>query len=1605
MSILHSRETQVVIDRVIAESVNLPNGTPKGFAEFVRHYYRSVSYDDLKERDIADLLGSAHAHWQLGKQREESESNIRIYNPDAERHGWQSNYTIIEIVSEDRPFLVDSIAMLLNKLGLTIHLTVHPIFCVERNKDGALTKMNPATSETRDSAAESYLHVEFDRRFGSDSFEQIKRQLDSVLADIKVANEHWASMRAKVLEAADEIEREMKRQGIEDHEDRIEFCRWLEDGNFTFLGYCELNQASKSKLNLDEDSLLGILNCKEQIDTILPSKGLGSEPREQSLLITKANTRSPIHRPSYMDLVTVAKYDRHGQVAGIRVILGLFASTAYNRSVRAIPLLRRKFQQVISRSGLPDNSYDGRVLANIVDNYPRDNLFRISADELFEDVAGIMELQERQRVRVFKRDDPYGRFCSVLVYLPRERYSRDLRIKIQDILLDSLNATSSQFDATFTESVLARINYTIHRVPGTKQKHTDEQILESVTAATRNWSDLIGQAALQRFGEKRRIALMDKYLDAFPHAYQDDFSARTAAADMERMEKLSKACPIRVFFYRPLVESEGAIRLKIYNLNDPISPSDSLPVVENMGLRVESTRPYKIKCASGPVVWIHDYAMAHSDGLDIDPDAQRERFEDAFLRIWNADVENDGFNQLILSAELNWREVSMLRAYSRYLKQIGIQYSESYMIETLTLHPHMTKRLVNLFEMLFSPELVDSAEKFTDQVNFVLSRLEVVKSLDEDVILRSFMNAIMSTLRTNYYRNDEHGEPLPYMSFKIDSARITRMPDPRPMFEIFVYSPRVEAIHLRGGKVARGGLRWSDRREDYRTEVLGLVKAQLVKNAVIVPVGSKGGFVVKQLPAAREETQREVEQCYKTFIRGMLDITDNLKGGEIVPPQDVRAYDAGDPYLVVAADKGTATFSDIANSVSEEYGFWLGDAFASGGSAGYDHKGMGITARGAWESVKRHFRELGTDIQAADFTVVGVGDMGGDVFGNGMLLSRHIKLVGAFNHLHIFIDPAPDPAASFTERKRLFELPRSTWKDYNEKLISKGGGIYERSAKSISLSPEAQSALGIEQSDLTPSELIHEMLMAPVDLLWNGGIGTYVKASSETHDDAADRANDSVRVNGKDLRCRVVGEGGNLGLTQRGRIEYSLNGGRCFTDFIDNAGGVDCSDHEVNIKILLNEVVSEGDMTVKQRNRCLEQMTETVGDHVLADNYDQTQAISIAHTRALELVGEHRRYIRELERAGELNRQLEFLPDNETLRERALNGQGLTMPELSVLLSYSKLTLYQKLLNSDFPEGKYLGREIVGYFPSVLAEQYQPVMFKHRLKREIIATTATNSMVNRVGPTFAFRLSQLTGAEYPDIARAYTAVREIFAMHKVWEAVEALDNVVDAKIQTQMLLYASGLIERASMWVLRHCELPLDIDKVVNLFQAGVEQVAGSLPKSLPSADADPMREQVRHLVESKVPKSLAKIVAGFFPLSTALDIVEISNQTGKPVLFVAEAYFEVGACLDLRWIRDQVADLPAENLWHQLAKSRLRDDVHGHQYAIVLDIVRNSSRKKARETVAEWIKGKGLGYRRLENLIDELKATGSNDFATLSVAISEVHALRRGAIGGVDSG
>ncbi|MDQ3250745.1 MAG: NAD-glutamate dehydrogenase, partial [Actinomycetota bacterium] len=956
------------------------------------------------------------------------------------------------------------------------------------------------------------------------------------------------------------------------------------------------------------------------------------------------------------------------------------------------------------------------------ETYPRDELFQISKEELFEIAMGIVHLQERHRVRFFVRRDTYGRFFSCLVFVPRDRYNTVIRERMQDILLRAFEGANVEYNVRLSESVLARVHFIIYTKPGETPEYDEEEIEGRIVETTRSWTDSLYDAMIEQCGEEQGIELFRKYRDAFSPGYRAGFLPRTAVSDVQRMETLKSDDDLGMSLYHPIEESQDFLGFKLFRLGDQVSLSEILPLLEDMGVEVVDERPHEVKPAGSPPVWIYDFGLVHEAGGELQTGEVKEIFQDAFVRAWRGAVENDGFNRLVLRARLTWREISILRAYCKYLRQTGSTFSQDYMEDALVSNQHIARLIVDLFEARLDPSRQNRAEAESERLKEEIEEaLEAVVSLDEDRILRSFLDITLATLRTNYYQSTPDGDPKGHLSFKLDPERIPGLPLPRPRFEIFVYSPRTEGVHLRGGEVARGGIRWSDRREDFRTEVLGLMKAQTVKNAVIVPVGAKGGFVVKRPPAegGREALQQEVVACYKTLIRGMLDITDNISGDEIVPPPDVTRYDDDDPYLVVAADKGTATFSDIANGISEEYGFWLGDAFASGGSVGYDHKEMGITARGAWESVSRHFRELGHDTQSEDFSVIGIGDMSGDVFGNGMLLSRHIKLVGAFNHMHIFLDPDPDPEKSFDERERLFGLPRSSWTDYDEDLISEGGGIFPRTAKSIPLSQQVREMLDVEAESLTPTELMSAMLKAEVDLLWNGGIGTYVKASSESNAEVGDRANDVLRVDGAELRCRVVGEGGNLGFTQRGRIEYALSGGRIYMDAIDNSAGVDCSDHEVNIKILLDAIVEAGDMTEKQRNELLASMTEEVGDLVLRDNYQQTQAISQAAALAHPMVDVHARYIHALEHEGRLDRTLEFLPGDEELGERRSENKGLTAPERAILLSYSKITTYQVLLNSDAPEDPYLSQELERYFPAPLRDRFREQIHEHRLHRQI----------------------------------------------------------------------------------------------------------------------------------------------------------------------------------------------------------------------------------------------------------------------------------------------
>jgi glutamate dehydrogenase len=1516
---------------------------------------------------------------------------VRVFNPQFEIEGWQSTHTAVQIVTDDMPFLTDSISMELNRRGLGIHSIIHPVITVRRDERGHLTEVLPAAPEAAAGAIrESIINAEVDRQTDATELDALRNHVLRVLGEVRAAVEDWQSMRAQALQVAASLERDPP-AGIDPDEvaETKAFLEWLEAHNFTLLGYRDyevVQNDGEIRLATVEGTGLGILRgggkSSDGFERLPPTvRALALEP--YLLNLTKANSRATVHRPSYLDYVGIKRFDAQGNVVGERRFLGLYSHTAYHASPREIPILRRKYDAVLERAAFPHDSHNEKALIEILESYPRDELFQISVDELFETAMGILHLGERQRLRLFVRADKFGRFLSCLVFVPRDRFNTDNRRRIEAILRQAFDATNVDYTTRVSESVLVRLHYMVYGEPRLRDVDVSE-LERRIVESTRSWADDLEEALIDEEGEERGNALRRIYADAFPPAYRSDWVARSALFDIKRIESLAPD-GIAITLYRPLEAAEGALRAKLFRSGAPLTLSDMLPLFENMGVQVTDERPYELRRHEGTPVWIYDFGLVYEGAAELETERMRERFHDAFIRAWEGRVENDGYNKLVLRVGLGWREITVLRAIAKYMRQAGTTFSDHYVERAVCAHPEIARRLVELFRRRFDPA---GAERDTGAlVTDIESAIDAVESLDQDQILRSFLAVIQAMLRTNWFQTTHRAEPKPYLSFKLDPSKLPWLPPPRPQFEIFVYSPLVEGVHLRGGRVARGGLRWSDRREDFRTEVLGLMKAQMVKNAVIVPVGAKGGFVVKRADADGVE-------CYRTFIRGLLDITDNIAAGDVVPPPDVVRYDDDDPYLVVAADKGTATFSDIANGVAAEYGFWLDDAFASGGSVGYDHKAMGITARGAWESVTRHFRELGRDTQSEDVTVAGIGDMSGDVFGNGMLLSPHIRLVAAFNHREIFIDPNPDAATSFEERRRLFELPRSSWSDYDAEKISRGGGVWPRTAKSIAISPEARAALDIADNALSPNDLIRAILRAPVDLLWNGGIGTYVKASTETHGEAGDKANDALRVDARELRSQVIGEGGNLGVTQRGRIEYALAGGRLNNDAIDNSAGVDCSDHEVNIKILLGQVVAEGDLTTKQRNELLEEMTDAVGAAVLKDNYEQGETLTLAEANAVGMLDVHARLIRFFEQRLDLDRKLEALPDDEALEERKREHQRLTRPELAVLLAFSKIYLYAELLDSDVPEDPYLSGELEAYFPSPLPERFGAAMRGHRLRREIAATRVVNNILHGGGTTFVFRLHEETGAVPSDIARAYTIAREIYQMRPIWGEIEALDNQVPADAQIEMLLEGRRVIERATRWLLRNRRRPLNIAETVAYFAPGVTELYKAMPGLLSAADAEPVLLKAEAFKQVGAPPELALRVAGLAAMFSALDIIEIADERDAPLVQVAGLHYSLGSRLQLHWLRDRIVSLPRDNRWSALARAALRDDLNSiHRQLTAAILQAGEPGGDPVNAVNAWVDANPAGERFLQT-VDDIRVGRVFDLSTLPVAIREARNL-----------
>ncbi|MEU6539310.1 NAD-glutamate dehydrogenase [Streptomyces sp. NPDC047000] len=1614
---------------------HLPTGTTSGdlpdqdtVLAFLQRYYLHTAPEDLAGREPEDLFGAAFSHYRLAENRPQGTASVRVHTPTVDENGWMCSHSVVEVVTDDMPFLVDSVTNELTRQGRGIHVVIHPQITARRDVTGKLIEIlpeAPAGALPHDTHNESWIHVEIDRETDRADLKQITADLLRVLSDVREAVEDWEKMHLAASRLAEGLPDEPLPADLreQDVEEARELLRWLADEHFTFLGYREYRLREDDSLAAVPGTGLGILRSDphhggDDNHPVSPSferlpADARAKAREHKLLVlTKANSRATVHRPSYLDYIGVKKFDANGDVVGERRFLGLFSSSAYTDSVRRVPVVRRKVDEVLRGAGFAPHSHDGRDLLQILETYPRDELFQTPADELRSIVTSVLYLQERRRLRLYLRQDEYGRYYSALVYLPRDRYTTGVRLRIIDILKEELGGVSVDFTAWNTESILSRLHFVVRVAPGTELPELSdgdkERIEARLVAAARSWADGFAEALNAECGEERAAELLRRYGSAFPEGYKADHSPRAAVADLVHLESLDADSSFALSLYEPVGAAPDERRFKIYRKGEAVSLSEVLPVLSRLGVEVVDERPYELRCADRSMSWIYDFglripASLCGPGGDFLGDDGRERFQEAFSATWTGEAENDGFNALVLGAGLTWRQAMVLRAYAKYLRQAGSTFSQDYMEDTLRHNVHTTRLLVSLFEARMAPERQRAGHELVDALlEEAEAALDQVASLDEDRILRSFLTVIKATLRTNFFQRTEGGTPHGYVSMKFDPRAIPDLPAPRPAFEIWVYSPRVEGVHLRFGKVARGGLRWSDRREDFRTEILGLVKAQMVKNTVIVPVGAKGGFVAKQLPdpaVDRDAWLAEGVACYRTFISALLDITDNMAGGEVVPPTDVVRHDEDDTYLVVAADKGTATFSDIANEVAQAYDFWLGDAFASGGSAGYDHKGMGITARGAWESVKRHFRELDVDTQSENFTVVGIGDMSGDVFGNGMLLSEHIRLVAAFDHRHIFVDPDPDAATSYAERRRLFALNRSSWADYDTGLLSPGGGVFPRTAKAITINAHIRDALGIESgvTKLTPADLMRAILHAPVDLLWNGGIGTYVKAAAESNADVGDKANDAIRVDGADLRVKVVGEGGNLGLTQLGRIEFALHGGRINTDAIDNSAGVDTSDHEVNIKILLNGLVTEGDMTVKQRNRLLAEMTDEVGGLVLRNNYAQNTAIANALAQSKDMLHAQQRFMRHLVREGHLDRALEFLPTDRQIRERLGTGQGLTGPETAVLLAYTKITVADELLATSLPEDPYLRGLLYAYFPTALRERFAEQIDHHPLRREITTTVLVNDTVNTGGTTYLHRLREETGASLEEIVRAQTVARVIFRSAPVWDAVEALDTKVDAVVQTRIRLHSRRLVERGTRWLLNNRPQPLQLGETVEFFSERVEQVWAQLEKLLRGTDLEWYRGIHDVMEAAGVPDELATRIAGFSSAFPTLDIVSVADRTGKDPLDVAEVYYDLADRLGITRLMDRVSELPRADRWQSMARAAIREDLYAVHAAVTADVLAaGNGTSTPEQRFEEWERNNAAILGRARSTLEEIQTSEAFDLANLSVAMRTMRTLLR---------
>jgi glutamate dehydrogenase len=1597
----YDRKGNIVQDILAARVKSEHLTSRKQVRQFLDQYVADVPVEDLDGRSTEIMARIALSHLDFGAVRRKGQAKIRIYNPTEDEHGYTSAYTFIEMVNDDMPFLVNSVSAAIHRHELGVHITVHPIINVNRDGNGKIKSVCEPGQEC--GQPESFIRLAMDRETDPKELKSLEKDIRSVLSDIRLAVRDWHKMSSKMLEARELLKFGPRRADESLRSESQEFLQWLADDHFTFLGYREYKieeRNGKILLAPIDGSALGLLSRKKrQGHTIELTAEMRRLRRSRDwLILTKANSRSTVHRNAYLDYIGVKVYDENGQACGERRFIGLFASTAYSESPRNIPLLRHKIDRVFERTHVEPFGHRGKALLHIINTYPRDELFHASIQDLARTTVGILNLQDRQRVKFFLRRDTFRRFFSCLVYVPREKYTTRVRRQIEGILNHAFGGTSVDSSVQIADSALARVHIVVHTPTGDRPRISINAIEEMIANVVITWADRLREELSDECGHDKGPQLFRHYRDAFPVGYQDDVTPKEACSDVSRIEQMIADGSSRtVELYEPEGSEPGHMHFMIYSFDDPLVLSEAFPVLEDMGVDVYTEHPYELTLRTGQSFWIQDFHLRHQNGGQLDRNVVAPRFEECFMQVLAGQVESDGLNRLILAAKLRPRQTALLRCYTKYLLQLGMPFSQTYMEDVLSTHPGLANLLVEQFEMQFDPSIPAGKRKtaLASLQQAVKRAVARAHNIDEDRILSAFAGAISATLRTNYFQNGEDGEQKRYISIKLDPSGLREMPLPKPKYEIFVFSPEVEGVHLRGGDIARGGLRWSDRREDFRTEILGLMKAQIVKNTVIVPTGAKGGFFPKRAPKGdRDEIMKNGIECYRTFVSGLLDITDNVVEGKIVTPKNVVRRDGEDPYLVVAADKGTATFSDIANEISANYNFWLDDAFASGGSAGYDHKKMGITARGAWEAVKRHFRELGVNVQKDEFTVAGIGDMSGDVFGNGMLLSRKIRLLAAFNHLHIFLDPDPDIRASFRERQRLFKKPRTGWSDYDDTVISKGGGVFSRQAKTIRLSAEVRRMLGTSEMTMQPDQLIRAILRMKFDLLWNGGIGTYVKASNEGHSDVGDHTNDSVRVDADQLRCKVVGEGGNLGLTQRARIEFSQNGGRINTDFIDNSGGVDSSDREVNIKILLSDVVKEKNMSRDKRDKLLASMTDDVAELVLRNNYLQTQAISMSEVRSVERIDEMARLIANLEKSGVLDRELEFLPEEPEIEDRRLRKQGFTRPELAVVLSYAKIDLYDGLIASGQALEDFLIVDPLRYFPAVLRRRYNEFIPGHRLSRQILATLIANDLVNRMGPSFVKRIQVDTEADVVTIARAYTIARQLCQAGPLWKTIEELDHELPATIQVALLFEISRSLRHACYWLIERFGNELAIEPTVKRLKEDMAKVYTRTGSIMSTAARVRHQNAAQAHIESGVPEKLAHRMSALLLTRPALDMADLAATYKPDVIDLAKLYAVTNEKLGIYWLHVCAEDLQVGDRWHAIARGKLRDDFFWMRRELAEQILRKRGKYNLAEAVDRWLAARSERVERFTNMIEEMKLRSDVDFATLTVAAREFRDL-----------